>query len=92
VPRDHDYLGVDTLRLQARERLQAVDSGQPHVEQQGVERPLGRRGDTFFAAADGGDAVPFVLQDRRQHRANARLVVDDENRLMRHRALRFAGP
>ena len=65
--------------------LEAVDIGQHHVENDGVERGRFERGEPIAAAETALDDEPGRAQIVRQHGGEARIVVDDEKPL-RHDA------
>ncbi len=80
VARDHDDLDVGVLFAQPLQHVDAAHVGQPHVEEDEVDRAARELGEARDAVLGGEDGVALVLKDIAQHRADARLVVDDENR------------
>jgi hypothetical protein len=83
VARNHHHLRVDLHLAQPPERDETVDAGQPHVEHHQVEDVAHDPVEAVFAALDGIDVVSFVAQHAAQGAADARLVVDDQNRCFR---------
>ena len=59
--------------------LQAVDSGQPDIEQDYVEAGFAKQIETVFAARADAGFVAFVLENALQGFADAGFVVDDED-------------
>ena len=61
------------------EDFEAVDAGEPDVEQDDVEGGFAEQIETVFAARAGGGFVAFVLEDAAEGFADAGFVVDDED-------------
>ena len=64
VAGDHDDGGRTRLRLQAAERFEAVDAGQPDVEQDHFDVAVRRAFERFFCGAGGVYGVAFVFKNR----------------------------
>ena len=77
VAGDHDDGGIDTPLAQALQRGEAVDAGQPDVEDDEVERPAREPIEAGFAARHRLDRVALVFQNSGERRPNARFVIDD---------------
>ena len=79
VARDDDDFRVDAALAQARQSRQAIDAGQPHVEQDDIHRLASDHGETRFPTRHRLDVVPFVAQHARKRGPHARFVINDQN-------------
>jgi hypothetical protein len=61
------------------QRLEAIDAGQPHVEQDAAVGAAAERFQTFFSGGDGIGDEALVFHHGAQRVANAALVVNYEN-------------
>ncbi len=87
---DHDlHLGI--IPFDDLERLDAVDAGQPDVEQDQVGELLFDDLEGFFAAADRKDPVTLIGQDSRQAPAYAFFIINNEYRFVDHNVLQGSG-
>ena len=84
VPRDHHHLGIRPPFADQLERLQAVHSRQPHVEQDRVVIAAIQFGQTVLGRRRARDAVALITEDAFQSRSHSRLVIDHQDPLFRH--------
>ncbi len=80
VARDHDHFGRVIHLADSFQRLQAIDAGQPDIEQHHFVAVLApQQLEAFFPALHRCSFVAFVRQHSLQRFANAGFVVNDEN-------------
>jgi hypothetical protein len=78
VAGDHDHRRIHTTLPETGQRREAVDAGEPDVEDDHVVRRPGHTIETGLAAVDGIDDVALVAQHARERTSHARLVVHYE--------------
>ena len=61
------------------QHFQAVDSGQPDIEQDQVEAAFAEQFDAVFTARADADFVALVFEDAAQGLPDAGFVIDDED-------------
>ena len=66
-------------RLNPVQRLEAVDTRQPDIQNHQFEDGARKKVQTSFAVLDSRDLKAFVFQYSAQGLSNARLVVDDQD-------------
>ena len=79
VPRDHHDLRPGIEIAEAGERLEAVEAGHLHVEEDEVRPELGVDRDRLAAGGGDPDLQVLVLEHLLQRLADAGFVVDDED-------------
>ncbi len=84
VAGDHDDRRGGVALLEAPQDFQAVDAGQPDVEQEQVVVFLRRGFQAFLAGGYGVGFPAFFLEDVAQRGANAALVVDHQDGIGSH--------
>ena len=80
MARDEHDLRVDLPLAKTRERGETVNPRQPHIEDDQVHRAAHEAIEAGFAARHRFDRVTFVVQHAGERGADARFVVDDQNR------------
>ena len=79
VPGNHHDHRVHAVLAYALQRVEPVDSIQPHIQQDQIDGALLEQRETFLAGRYGQRFVSFVGQDRRKRLSNPLLVIHDEN-------------
>ena len=80
VSRDHDHLDVGVLLAHPLQDVHPAHVGEPHVEEHEINRVCGKLRETLDPVLRVDHGVPFVLEDVAEHRADAGLIIDDEDR------------
>ena len=78
VAGDHDDFGRIVELANSLQSFEAVDAGQPDIEQDHVERGFAQQVEAGLAASDRGSGVAFVGQNAGEGVANSGFVVNDE--------------
>ena len=76
---NHDDFGRVLERANFLQHFQAVDAGQPHIEQHHVNIGFAQLRQAIFAARADGRRVAFVLENTLQRFADGGFVVDDQD-------------
>ena len=79
VPGNQDHLRVHLTLAQPRQRRQPVHAGQPHVENDQIDRAAGDPLEARLTARHGFDAVALIAQHAAQGGPHPRFVVDDQD-------------
>ena len=79
VAGDQDDLRIDLPLAQPRERREAVHAGQPHVQDDQIDRRARDALETGFPAGHRFDAVALVAQHAGQRTADTRFIVNDQD-------------
>ena len=76
----HEHGRLGAVAAQASERLEAVDAGHAHVEDDEVGGQLVGKGEGLLAAACDGDLIALLLEGVLDAARHGVFVVDDEDR------------
>ena len=79
VAGDHDDFRRIVELANLLQRLEAVDAGQPDIEQHHVKCSLAQQVEAGFATLDRGCGVAFVGQNAGQGVANSGFVINDQD-------------
>src|ERR1035438_5574402 len=79
VARDHNDFGRIVELANPFQSLQAVDTGQPDIEQHDVKWGFAQKVEARFAAPRRSGGIPFVSEDAGEGVANSVFVINDED-------------